>query len=58
MHHRSGAEGGLGFDVALPRILTDLVAGRVGARLTFTNFFGDPYPPRYLDLTVMVGVAF
>jgi hypothetical protein len=58
VHHRSGAEGGLGFTVALPRILTDLVLGRIGARLTFTNFFGDPYPPRYLDLTVTAGVMF
>jgi hypothetical protein len=58
VHHRSGAEAGLGFAYELPRLLTDAIRGRVGARLTCTGFFGDTYPPYYLDLTVMTGISF
>lgn len=58
VHHRSGAEAGLGFSWQLPRILTDVVRGKIGARLTFTQFLGDSYPPRYLDLTLTAGLAF
>jgi hypothetical protein len=58
VHHRSGGEVGLGFDYELPRILTDTIRGKVGGRVTFTNFFGDDYPPRYLDFTGTVGIAF
>jgi hypothetical protein len=57
VNHRSGAEGGLGVAYEVPRFSKWRIASRVGARLTFTQFFGDPYPPRYLDFTLTAGIC-
>src|SRR5262249_37661696 len=58
VHHRTGGGVGLGFAYELPKILTDVVRGKVGARATFTQFLMDSYPPRYLDLTGTIGIVF
>jgi hypothetical protein len=58
VRHRSGAEGGLGLSYDLPRMWKGRLAGRVGSRLTFTQFFADTGPPRYLDLSITTGLSF
>jgi hypothetical protein len=58
VHHRSGGELGLGVAYEVPRLTRWKIASRLGARLTFTQFLPDPYPPRYLDLTVTAGLCF
>lgn len=57
VHHRSGGELGLGLVYEVPRLTKWKIASRLGARLTFTQFLADPYPPRYLDLTLTAGVC-
>ncbi|MBK7860739.1 MAG: hypothetical protein IPJ65_19480 [Archangiaceae bacterium] len=58
VHHRSGGELGLGLAYEVPRLTPWKIASRLGARLTFTQFMSDPYPPRYLDLTFTAGLCF
>jgi hypothetical protein len=48
--HRSGLDLGLGVSWDTPLWHT-----RLGARLSFAQFFGDNLPPRYLDLSLTVG---
>ena len=57
VRHRSGVDLGLGLVYELPRLTPWKIATRAGARLTFTQFFADPYPPRYLDFTVTAGIC-
>ena len=57
VHHRSGGELGLGLVYELPRFSAWRIATRLGGRLTFTQFLSDPYPPRYVDLTLTAGVC-
>jgi len=57
VNHRSGLELGLGMAYEFPRFSPWKIATRVGTRLTFTQFFGDAGPPRYLDLTMTAGVC-
>jgi hypothetical protein len=57
VHHRSGIDLGLGVAYEVPRLTKWKIASRIGSRLTFTQFFGDSGPPRYLDFTMTVGVA-
>ena len=55
--HRSGLDLGLGLVYEIPRVTRWRIATRVGARATFTQFFGDSGPPRYLDFVLTAGVG-
>lgn len=57
VHHRSGLDVGLGVAYEVPRLTKWKIATRVGSRVSFTQFFGDSQPPRYLDFMLTVGVA-
>ncbi len=57
IHHRSGIETGLGLTYDLPARKGVPVSGRIGVKASFTALLGDG-PPRYIDLTTLVGLCF
>ena len=57
VNHRSGLDAGLGLSFELPRAREATFAGRLNARASITNLLGSG-PPRYVDLTLSVGLCF
>lgn len=57
IHHRSGIETGLGLAYDLPARKGSPISGRIGVKASFTALLGDG-PPRYVDLTTLVGLCF
>ena len=57
IHHRSGIETGLGLAYDLPARKGSPISGRVGVKAAFTALLGDG-PPRYVDLTTLIGLCF
>lgn len=57
VNHRSGIETGLGVSYDLFARKGVPVSGRIGVKASLTQFLGVG-PPRYIDLTTLVGVCF
>lgn len=57
VHHRSGIETGLGLTYELPTRKGIPVSGRVGIKASLTQLLGEG-PPRYIDITTLVGLCF
>ena len=57
VNHRSGIDTGLGLSLDLPKGKEAKFAGRLNARASMTNLLGSG-PPRYVDLTVSLGLLF
>ena len=57
VHHRSGIETGLGLVYELPARKNVPISGRIGVKASFTALLGAG-PPRYVDLTTLVGLCF
>lgn len=57
VHHRTGLETGLGLSYDLWGRRGSLFSGRVGVKASVTHLLGEG-PPRYVDLTTLVGLCF
>jgi hypothetical protein len=57
VNHRSGLDTGLGLSFDLPKAREAMFAGRLNVRASLTNLLGSG-PPRYLDLTLSLGLCF
>jgi hypothetical protein len=57
IHHRSGIETGLGLVYELPARKGSAISGRIGMKASFTALLGDG-PPRYVDVTTLIGLCF
>jgi len=57
VHHRSGIETGLGISYDLLARKGLPVSGRIGIKAAVTHLLGEG-PPRYVELTTLVGLCF
>lgn len=57
IHHRSGIETGLGLVYELRARKGSAISGRIGVKAAFTALLGEG-PPRYVDLTTLIGLCF